>query len=712
MPPKRPAPLSDAAFSKKEGGTNAAAALAPGAELGELNEGVPLVVKNTFIDGSGLTPRQTPKKDPLRTAPAQVNFAPGFVQRSVLAANLQPPPPAEEVAEGEDKEDEKGDDKDDDKDGDKGDTDSDVTEQVGDSARSRPATLQLPPSSGGRGPGVVQRPGFQDWPLETPSPTGSSMFAAARYQLFGGPAPVQEATYSAMGPGSSQPQPQSGVLATQGPMGVHAPLGPIPSRGAMVMPLSYGNSTFATSAPGSQSREAVSRAAGTPAVAPSGPLSTGAWLASHSATSGPSSPAKAAPAVPPPPHAPPAAATPPAPAGPPAAPPAAAPAIAAEVKLRSSPLTRVEQEGSDEEADDDSDAEAAQQQSGRSVEDAPKPPPGAEHPSKGSENHSEATCKRCCFFPRNRCNNGYECDFCHYEHEKRKRKNKKSKKKNKGGNTEEGAAEGAAQGEGDTPQKAREGGGSAAVPEAGASAENGPFAGAADLWSIPYPGAAPPMPGVETWQDPLYPRPPAAAPHVVYDNGDGSPHWTYQWIDDPRAFPGPFPETVPSYFAPATGAEHILTPNSLAPVQPLYAQPPIHYPGSEGWASPPQPFPGTADTAAWHPPFPAPAYPAMGIASPQRPQAGMDSSVNSPSSPTSLAPPPMEAPRLPRVVQSQFGDTAPPPQGAPTLPPTVEVSEEEIAKPPPPVSSPRLSNNVLMSLQEKEPPPVPGDVPI
>lgn len=37
------------------------------------------------------------------------------------------------------------------------------------------------------------------------------------------------------------------------------------------------------------------------------------------------------------------------------------------------------------------------------------------------------------FFPRNRCNNGYDCDFCHYEHEKRKRKNKKSKKKNKEG---------------------------------------------------------------------------------------------------------------------------------------------------------------------------------------------------------------------------------------------------------------------------------------
>merc|ERR1719215_2440777 len=29
------------------------------------------------------------------------------------------------------------------------------------------------------------------------------------------------------------------------------------------------------------------------------------------------------------------------------------------------------------------------------------------------------------FFPRGRCANGYDCNFCHYEHEKRKRRNKK-----------------------------------------------------------------------------------------------------------------------------------------------------------------------------------------------------------------------------------------------------------------------------------------------
>ncbi|CAE8679434.1 unnamed protein product, partial [Polarella glacialis] len=62
------------------------------------------------------------------------------------------------------------------------------------------------------------------------------------------------------------------------------------------------------------------------------------------------------------------------------------------------------------------------------MEDAPKAPPGALHPSMGSEAHEAGTCKRCCFFPRGRCTNGYNCEFCHYEHEKRKRKNKKKKK--------------------------------------------------------------------------------------------------------------------------------------------------------------------------------------------------------------------------------------------------------------------------------------------
>jgi len=84
-----------------------------------------------------------------------------------------------------------------------------------------------------------------------------------------------------------------------------------------------------------------------------------------------------------------------------------------------------------DESDDDSDDGGGQVQCSPRCPpaDAPKPPPGAEHPSLGSAGHAAGICKRCCFFPRGRCANGYTCEFCHYEHEKRKRKNKKKKKK-------------------------------------------------------------------------------------------------------------------------------------------------------------------------------------------------------------------------------------------------------------------------------------------
>lgn len=50
------------------------------------------------------------------------------------------------------------------------------------------------------------------------------------------------------------------------------------------------------------------------------------------------------------------------------------------------------------------------------------------HPSRGSVLHAEGQCKRCCFFPRNRCSNGYDCEFCHYEHDKRSNRKRKAKK--------------------------------------------------------------------------------------------------------------------------------------------------------------------------------------------------------------------------------------------------------------------------------------------
>mmetsp|Transcript_3095 Transcript_3095/g.5573 ORF Transcript_3095/g.5573 Transcript_3095/m.5573 type:complete len:556 (-) Transcript_3095:101-1768(-) len=41
-------------------------------------------------------------------------------------------------------------------------------------------------------------------------------------------------------------------------------------------------------------------------------------------------------------------------------------------------------------------------------------------PSIGSVDHSTGNCKRCNFFPKGRCQNGEQCTFCHYPHEKRK----------------------------------------------------------------------------------------------------------------------------------------------------------------------------------------------------------------------------------------------------------------------------------------------------
>merc|ERR1719324_1212654 len=48
----------------------------------------------------------------------------------------------------------------------------------------------------------------------------------------------------------------------------------------------------------------------------------------------------------------------------------------------------------------------------------------ADLPSIGSIGHFAGQCSRCCFFPKGRCQNGYDCRFCHFDHEKRPRKKK------------------------------------------------------------------------------------------------------------------------------------------------------------------------------------------------------------------------------------------------------------------------------------------------
>lgn len=85
-----------------------------------------------------------------------------------------------------------------------------------------------------------------------------------------------------------------------------------------------------------------------------------------------------------------------------------------------------EDEEDDETDDDGSEGESSVPQSG--AVPAKAAPPGALHPSIGSEGHAAGACKKCCFFARNRCANGYDCTFCHYEHERKKRKSKRNKK--------------------------------------------------------------------------------------------------------------------------------------------------------------------------------------------------------------------------------------------------------------------------------------------
>jgi hypothetical protein len=67
-------------------------------------------------------------------------------------------------------------------------------------------------------------------------------------------------------------------------------------------------------------------------------------------------------------------------------------------------------------------------------------------PSLGSAGHGEGTCRRCCFFPKGRCNNRYDCQFCHFAHEKRKPKSKKKKHKKRRGARKAQAALAAAAG--------------------------------------------------------------------------------------------------------------------------------------------------------------------------------------------------------------------------------------------------------------------------
>jgi len=54
--------------------------------------------------------------------------------------------------------------------------------------------------------------------------------------------------------------------------------------------------------------------------------------------------------------------------------------------------------------------------------------PGADGvPSIGSYAHLAGQCSRCCFHPKGRCANGFSCQFCHFDHDKRPRNGKKKR---------------------------------------------------------------------------------------------------------------------------------------------------------------------------------------------------------------------------------------------------------------------------------------------
>jgi len=90
-------------------------------------------------------------------------------------------------------------------------------------------------------------------------------------------------------------------------------------------------------------------------------------------------------------------------------------------------LTARESEGVHTSTDDE--GESSDDYDEDDQDNLPQYSENAELPSVGSALHGQGGCKRCCFFPKGRCANGVDCQFCHFAHEKRKAKGKKKNKK-------------------------------------------------------------------------------------------------------------------------------------------------------------------------------------------------------------------------------------------------------------------------------------------
>eukprot|EP00933_Yihiella_yeosuensis_P057581 TRINITY_DN5747_c2_g1_i2.p1 TRINITY_DN5747_c2_g1~~TRINITY_DN5747_c2_g1_i2.p1 ORF type:complete len:597 (+),score=125.08 TRINITY_DN5747_c2_g1_i2:73-1863(+) len=315
MPPKRPAPLSDDVFGQNKANGTPLVNISGATVLGATNNGVPLPVKNTFIDvPSGLTPSHfaTGRGQALLTAPPDLNIAPGFVQRAMAQAS----------------------------------TTSTMTKTVIHQSGIVPSSPQA------SAPRRVMHT-----PLATPSPSAAIGFSSQ---------------WSAASGAVRTTVPQNGTTSVYTPFpqgGIQYTMSPTSGRAGIL--------------------QALNENAGAPTA---------------TFTTVPNAPSVYS--APPP-----------------------TVQVYQQQPMQMMPLQTIPQKDADDDEDDDSDAELPEELKNFNPEDAPQPPPGALHPSLGSEAHNEGTCKRCCFFPRGRCTNGYNCEFCHYEHEKRKRKNKKKKKK-------------------------------------------------------------------------------------------------------------------------------------------------------------------------------------------------------------------------------------------------------------------------------------------
>lgn len=370
------------------------------------------------------------------------------------------------------------------------------------------------------------------------------------------------------------------------------------------------------------------------------------------------------------------------------------PAAAAAQQPRPSQLKEREGEDDEDDSEDEEGQQAPQVGPGgiTRAEDAPKPPPGAEHPSMGSDEHEEGSCKRCCFYPRNRCLNGYNCEFCHYDHEKRKRKSKKKKKKDKDGTT--------------VTQATVLSGGLPLEAPSGATVLSGMTSVAPSLLSVAdrRPLVSTTMPTLQYTEG--YSLPPA---YMGMDLGQAQPLMStapYQVASTLAA---------PSYYAAATGSNGVVVSDN---VQYLGTQPAIaatSYVNDWGMYGQQMQYQSDAiyttgpplhDASLLLSPFQTLATPA--------PQALQPRGLG-------LWAPPVEAPRLPHEIKDFM---APPPMEAPrAFPPTPGGTTVSIlsAPPPqpssivpaststtttaprfaPPMSSPKLPKDVMLSLQQQ-----------